>query len=139
MQLDQVPRNRQTQADPAVGALDAPVGLPKRLEDMREKTGIDPPAGIAHRDFHGRLELAQHDVDAPPFGRKLHGVADQVPHDLLQSARVARDGPLLAFDDALKDLVERNQITGDTAYMVANKKEDFEPFVSEAFLKGAAR
>jgi Tfp pilus assembly pilus retraction ATPase PilT len=40
------------------------------------------------------------------------------------------------FDEALKDLVKREQITAETAYMAANKKEDFEPLLSADFLKG---
>ena len=37
--------------------------------------------------------------------------------------------------EALKDLVKREQITPETAYMAANKKEEFEAMVSAEFLK----
>ncbi len=40
------------------------------------------------------------------------------------------------FDDALRDLLKREQITPETAYMSATKKEDFEPLVSPEFLSG---
>jgi len=36
----------------------------------------------------------------------------------------------------LKDLVRRDLVTPETAYMAALKKEDFEPLVSAEFLKG---
>ena len=38
------------------------------------------------------------------------------------------------FDDALRDLVKRGQISGETAYMAAAKKEDFEALVPPGFL-----
>ena len=41
------------------------------------------------------------------------------------------------LDDSLKDLLKRNQISAETAYMAAQKKEDFEAFVSPDFLRTA--
>ena len=40
------------------------------------------------------------------------------------------------FDEALKDLLKRDQISAETAYLAAQKKEDFEPMVSPAFIAG---
>ena len=42
------------------------------------------------------------------------------------------------FDEALKGLVKRQQITAQTAYLAADKKEEFEGLVPEAFLKSTA-
>jgi Tfp pilus assembly pilus retraction ATPase PilT len=38
------------------------------------------------------------------------------------------------FDEALRDLLRREQITAEAAYMASTKKEDFEPFVTPEFL-----
>jgi Tfp pilus assembly pilus retraction ATPase PilT len=62
-------------------------------------------------------------------------------HRLVGAARiqVGRSQGNQTFDEALKDLVRRELITPETAYMAALKKEDFEPLVSAEFLrKGGA-
>jgi Tfp pilus assembly pilus retraction ATPase PilT len=41
------------------------------------------------------------------------------------------------FDEALRDLMKRDQITAEAAYMAAMKKEDFEAFVAPEFLAQA--
>ncbi len=41
------------------------------------------------------------------------------------------------FDEALRDLLKRDQITAEAAYMAAMKKEDFEAFVPPEFLAQA--
>lgn len=64
-------------------------------------------------------------------------IRDEKTYQIVSAMQIGRSQGMQTFDDALKDLVERSQISGETAYMVASKKEDFEPFVSEAFLKGA--
>ena len=63
-------------------------------------------------------------------------IRDEKTYQILSAMQIGRSQGMQTFDDALKDLVDRNQITGETAYMVATKKEDFEPLVSESFLKG---
>lgn len=62
-------------------------------------------------------------------------IRDEKTYQIVSAMQIGRSQGMQTFDDALKDLVNTGQITGETAYMVASKKEDFEPFVSEAFLK----
>jgi Tfp pilus assembly pilus retraction ATPase PilT len=38
------------------------------------------------------------------------------------------------FDEALRDLLKRELITAEAAYMAATKKEDFDALVSTEFL-----
>ncbi|HJT16341.1 MAG TPA: PilT/PilU family type 4a pilus ATPase [Thermoanaerobaculia bacterium] len=64
-------------------------------------------------------------------------IRDEKTFQIYSAMQIGRSQGMQTFDDALKDLVERQKISGETAYMVAQKKEDFEPFVSESFLKGA--
>ena len=43
-------------------------------------------------------------------------------------------GGAVVNGELARDLVKRGQITGETAYLAATKKEDFEALVSPAFL-----
>jgi Tfp pilus assembly pilus retraction ATPase PilT len=42
---------------------------------------------------------------------------------------------MMTFDDSLRDLVRRRQISAESAYIHATKKEDFESMVSGEFLE----
>jgi Tfp pilus assembly pilus retraction ATPase PilT len=48
--------------------------------------------------------------------------------------QIGRSQGMQTFDEALRDLLRRDQISGETAYMAAAKKEDFESLVSAEFL-----
>lgn len=65
-------------------------------------------------------------------------IRDEKTFQLYSSMQIGRTQGMQTFDEALKDLVKRNQITPETAYMAAEKKEDFEPLVSADFLKSRA-
>lgn len=62
-------------------------------------------------------------------------IRDEKTYQIYSAMQIGRQQGMQTFDEALKDLLRRNQITPDTAYMAAQKKEDFEPFVSPQFLK----
>ncbi len=62
-------------------------------------------------------------------------IRDEKTYQIFSAMQIGRSQGMQTFDEALRGLVERSLITGETAYMAAAKKEDFEPFVSEAFLK----
>ena len=63
-------------------------------------------------------------------------IRDEKVYQILSAMQIGRSQGMQTFDDALKDLVKRDQITPETAYMAALKKEDFEPMVSPEFLRG---
>jgi len=48
--------------------------------------------------------------------------------------QIGRSMGMQTFDEALKDLLRRDQISPETAYLAALKKEDFEPMVSADFI-----
>ena len=59
------------------------------------------------------------------------GKTFQIP----SAMQIGKSHGMQVFDDALKSLVSAGRITGDTAYMAATKKEDFEGLVSPGFLQ----
>jgi twitching motility protein PilT len=61
-------------------------------------------------------------------------IRDEKTYQIFSAMQIGRSQGMQTFDDALKDLVKRDQIAPETAYMAAIKKEDFEAFVSPEFL-----
>jgi twitching motility protein PilT len=64
-------------------------------------------------------------------------IRDEKTFQIPSAMQIGRSLGMQTLDDSLKDLLKRNQITAETAYMAAQKKEDFEAFVSPDFLKSA--
>src|SRR5687768_7316917 len=61
-------------------------------------------------------------------------IRDEKTYQIFSAMQIGRSQGMQTFDEALRDLVKRGQITGETAYLAATKKEDFEALVSPAFL-----
>ena len=66
-------------------------------------------------------------------------IRDEKTFQIYSAMQIGRSLGMQTFDEALRDLVERQKIAPETAYMAAVKKEDFEPLVSQDFLKGGQR
>jgi twitching motility protein PilT len=64
-------------------------------------------------------------------------IRDEKTYQIVSAMQTGRSHGMQTFDDALRDLLKRDQISAETAYMAASKKEDFESFVSPDFLAGA--
>lgn len=64
-------------------------------------------------------------------------IRDEKTFQIQSAMQIGRSLGMQTLDDSLKDLLRRNQITPETAYMAAQKKEDFEAFVSADFLRSA--
>ncbi|MBV9493571.1 MAG: PilT/PilU family type 4a pilus ATPase [Acidobacteria bacterium] len=63
-------------------------------------------------------------------------IRDEKTFQMYSAKQIGKSQGMQTFDEALKDLLRRDQITAETAYLAANKKEDFEGLVSADFLKG---
>jgi len=63
-------------------------------------------------------------------------IRDEKTYQIFSAMQIGKSIGMQTFDDALRDLIKREQITPETAYMSAMKKEDFEPLVSPEFLSG---
>jgi twitching motility protein PilT len=62
-------------------------------------------------------------------------IRDEKTYQIYSAMQIGRSLGMQTFDEALKDLVRREEISPETAYMAANKKEDFEALVSADFLR----
>jgi len=61
-------------------------------------------------------------------------IRDEKTFQIFSAMQIGRSQGMQTFDEALKDLLKRDQITAETAYMAAQKKEDFEALLSPQFL-----
>jgi twitching motility protein PilT len=61
-------------------------------------------------------------------------IRDEKTYQIYSAMQIGRSLGMQTFDEALKDLLKRDQITAETAYMAALKKEDFEAMVSADFI-----
>src|SRR5439155_25955690 len=80
---------RQSQTETGGGARAGAVLLPEAVEDEGEKVGSDSATRVAHNDFDVRRDALQVDLDLSSLRGELHRVDQQVPHDLLESIRIA--------------------------------------------------
>ena len=64
-------------------------------------------------------------------------IRDEKTYQIYSAMQIGRAQGMQLFDDALKDLVRRDLIAPETAYMAAQKKEDFEALVTQEFLERA--
>jgi twitching motility protein PilT len=64
-------------------------------------------------------------------------IRDEKTFQIHSAMQIGRTQGMQTFDDALRDLIKRNAISAETAYMAAAKKEDFEAFVTPEFLKSS--
>lgn len=62
-------------------------------------------------------------------------IRDEKTFQLPSAMQMGKTQGMQTFDDALKDLVRKNLIEPETAYMAATNREDFEPLVSAEFLE----
>jgi len=61
-------------------------------------------------------------------------IRDEKTYQIYSAMQIGRSMGMQTFDEALKDLLRRDQISPETAYLAALKKEDFEPMVSADFI-----
>jgi twitching motility protein PilT len=61
-------------------------------------------------------------------------IRDEKTYQIYSAMQIGRSMGMQTFDEALKDLLRRDQISPETAYMASLKKEDFEPMVSAEFI-----
>ena len=64
-------------------------------------------------------------------------IRDEKTYQIHSAMQIGRSQGMQTFDEALRDLIKRDQITAEAAYMSAQKKEDFEALVSADFLRSA--
>src|SRR5690606_23328470 len=91
VQLDEVPHDREPEAEPAVRARGGGVGLPEALEEPWQRRGADAGAVVADGEPDVAPGVRERDRDPAAARRELHRVRDEVPDHLLEALGVARD------------------------------------------------
>jgi len=61
-------------------------------------------------------------------------IRDEKTFQIYSAMQIGRSMGMQTLDEALKDLLRRDQISPETAYLAALRKEDFEPMVSADFI-----
>ena len=82
----------------------------------------------------GRKQVAAFEI-LKGTGTVASMIRDEKTFQIYSAMQIGRSQGMQTFDEALRGLVERNQITAETAYMAATKKEDFESLLPPDFLK----
>ena len=90
MRLSDLADDRQAEAKTGVVSGGRGIGLPERLEDVRQKQRVDADAGVVNGDRRLQRRVRQRHDDAAGVG-ELHGVGQQVPDRLLQPIRIGAD------------------------------------------------
>src|SRR4029077_7569497 len=91
MQLDEIPHDGDPHPEPAMLAGPRDICLPEALEDVRQNLGCDAFSLVAHGDDDLLVEGGELHDGAPSLSGELHRVGHEVPHDLLQTGRIAPD------------------------------------------------
>jgi hypothetical protein len=84
VQLDEAPHEREPEAEPARRA----VCLHEGLEDQRQRFRLDADAGVAHPQDRIAAFARDAEVDASGGRGVLHGVVEEIQHDLLQAGGI---------------------------------------------------
>src|SRR5215471_5118032 len=92
MQFDQMPCDREAKAEAACRAADHGFSLPEAVEYEGQKTGTDTFSRVADGKPGFRFGVFELDAHEAGSRREFHGVRQQVPNDLLQTAMVTRYG-----------------------------------------------
>ncbi len=90
VQFDQFARDRQAEAEPAIGTVrHAVIGTAEALEHVRQEIGTDAAAGVADFDLRVPLRRVRVHVDLSALRRELDGIRQQIPEHLTQTSRIA--------------------------------------------------
>ncbi len=81
----------------------------------------------------GRRRVAAFEIlrGTPTVGSMIR---DEKTFQIYSAMQIGRTQGMQTLDDALKTLLQRELIAPETAYLAAQKKEDFQPYVSAEFL-----
>src|SRR5688500_3590391 len=69
------------------------LSLTEGLEHMREETDVDPFPAVSHPDLNFIFRPLDGDLDRTTLRRELHCIAEEIPHDLLETRGVDHDHP----------------------------------------------
>src|SRR5215213_3477284 len=102
MQLDQMPRHRQSQSKPALLPRNRTFRLPETIEHVRQKLCCDAVASIVDSQTRCRLNTLEIDVYAAATLREFDRIRQQVPDHLSQTVRISLHQTLSRLKACLK-------------------------------------
>ena len=88
VRFHKMPDYGKTQAQSAMQTCSRRIRLAEPFEHVRKKFGFNPDARVHDADFRMALNLRQLHQNAAAVRRELHGIRNQVPHDLLKTIRI---------------------------------------------------
>ena len=93
MELHEVAHDGESQAETPMVAGRAGIRLAEALEDARQELPANAHPRVAHHDPRLRAAALEAELDAPPVGRELDRIGEQVRGHLLEPAGVAAHEP----------------------------------------------
>src|SRR6266540_1440998 len=98
---------READAEASMRAPGRAATLAQTIEDVGQEVRANPLPCVADRDLDVRVHALNLDLDSPALARELDRVAQEIPHYLLEPARVPAHGRPRRFDDHLEPDVLR--------------------------------
>ncbi len=98
-----------------------------RIAEVRRRPA--PPAGRGTRDQVAIFEVLKGTMSVTNL------IRDEKTYQLQSAMQLGRLLGMQTFDDALRELVRAKKISGESAYLHASNREDFEALVSDDFLE----
>lgn len=89
--VDEIPRDRKSQAETERRLAARFLSLTKRLENVRQHLSADAPSGIGHPPSRLRIRSRQVDANRTSTRRELDRVGQDTREHLLQANRVGDD------------------------------------------------
>jgi len=89
VKLDQLLNDRKPKSKPTVGGALRRRRLAKAIKNERQNLLRDPIARIADGNSAACAGALEAHGNAPAARREFHGIAEEVPHNLLQPVRIA--------------------------------------------------
>src|SRR5262245_31738717 len=102
MQFDEIPDDGEAESEAAVLAGEPAVGLPETLEQVRHKFRVDPLPVVLHYELGELVASFRREPHVTAACGELHGVRQQVPHDLLETIRIPGNDRKVWLDLDLK-------------------------------------
>ena len=102
VQLHDVANDREPEPEPARVAGRRAFRLTEPFEDPRQEFPADADASVGNHDLDVRIDPFDSQLHTARSRGELHGVREQVPHDLLEAVTIAGDRPRAGIDNRLQ-------------------------------------
>src|SRR5258705_12958995 len=89
--LDEMLDDKKAKSQTAMHSRRRTISLPEAIENVWQEFRTDADAGITYRNSYVLSSLGGLNTNVATLGRKLDGVAQKIPENLLQPSRIARD------------------------------------------------